>query len=65
MEIFLFLHKKHNINGLVQKKCNSSANALELHFFVLTHWYEVVDIDNALELHLFCINPLIWSKWHC
>ena len=48
---FNFLHDIHNkhfkgwdIDGAVQERCNSSAN--------------------ALELHLSCSNPLIWSVYY-
>ena len=36
---------ENEIDGLVQEKCNSSALAMELHFFSLTHRYEDWDYD--------------------
>ena len=42
-----------NIGGLVPKRCNSIASAMELH----------LSCTNPLEFHLSCTNPSVWFCW--
>ena len=53
----------HDINGLVQERRNSIANALELRLSCTNPGLVQErrnSIANALELRLSCTNPLIW-----
>ena len=58
------------MDKLVQERCNSIANILELVFLTWTHLYVYINglmqerrnsIANALELYLSCTNPSILS----
>ena len=57
--------KNHNVDGLVQERRNSIANALELHLSCTNPLIDGLvqercsSIANALELRLSCTNPLI------
>ena len=43
----MYPHAIYDIDGLVQERCNSIANTLELRLFALTHWYEYYFNDLA------------------
>ena len=49
----------NHIDGLMQERCNSIANALELHFLALNHLYFMV-LSFDIMLEYVCGNYTLW-----
>ena len=73
----LSVHNNHRdySDGLMQERCNSSANALELHLSCTKHWYQhgqyltkmklcrkLVYMYKCIATHPFCVGNL-WTIW--
>ena len=63
---------EHDVDGLMQKRCNSIANAMELHLFctnpsMLWHQYGINITSSLWRIHLPLIEsshegPVIWTN---